>query len=172
MKNLFIIVVMLIASFGFGFKYNSFLNDKQKSPKKVTGIGGIFFKCNDPKQLREWYKNNLGINTNQYGAVFEWRQSDYKSKKGFSQWSPFSNKTKYFEPSTKDFMINYRVENLSWLVDQLKNNGVTILDTIETYDYGKFIHILDLENNKIELWEPNDIEYEKLGKQMSAITTK
>jgi predicted enzyme related to lactoylglutathione lyase len=69
-------------------------------------------------------------------------------------------------------MINYRVENLEKLVEQLRNNGVTITDKIETVDYGKFVHILDLEGNKIELWEPNDVEYEKLGKQMGSKTTK
>ena len=91
--------------------------------------------------------------------------------KGFTQWSPFSEKTKYFEPSTKDFMINYRVENLQGLLDQLKKDSVTIVDTMETVEYGKFIHILDMENNKVELWEPNDIEYE-LGKKMGSMTTK
>lgn len=85
---------------------------------------------------------------------------------------PFSEKTKYFEPSTKDFMINYRVEDLKTLVEELKKNGITVTDTIETASYGKFVHILDPENNKIELWEPNDIEYEKLGRQMKSKTTK
>jgi len=79
-----------------------------------------------------------------------------------TQWSPFSEKTKYFEPSTKEFMINYRVENLVELVEDLKKEGVTIIDTIETFDYGKFIHIMDIEGNKIELWEPIDVEYNKI----------
>ena len=140
--------------------------------KKVTGIGGIFFKCKDPKKVRDWYQTHLGLNTNQYGAVFEWRQGADTTKKGFTQWSPFGEKTKYFEPSTKDFMINYRVVNLETLVQQLKTERVTITDTIETFDYGKFIHILDIEGNKIELWEPYDVEYEKLGVKMGAKTTK
>ncbi|PZP50208.1 MAG: glyoxalase [Pseudopedobacter saltans] len=140
--------------------------------KKVTGIGGIFFKCQDPKKMREWYQKNLGLNTNQYGAVFEWHQGADSTKKGFTQWSPFDDKTKYFEPSSKDFMINYRVENIEALVDELKKNGVNVLDSIESYDYGKFVHVLDAENNKIELWEPNDIAYEKLGKEMGSETTK
>jgi predicted enzyme related to lactoylglutathione lyase len=104
--------------------------------------------------------------------VFEWRQAADSTKKGFSQWTPFKEKTKYFEPSTKEFMINYRVENLGTLVEELKKEGVTVTDTIETFDYGKFVHIMDMEGNKIELWEPNDIEYEKLGIQMGAKTTK
>ncbi|QEC70275.1 VOC family protein [Panacibacter ginsenosidivorans] len=147
-------------------------NNETQEKKKVTGIGGIFFKCKDPGKMREWYKTHLGLNTNQYGAVFEWRQGADTTKKGFTQWSPFKETTHYFEPSTKDFMINYRVENIELLVEDLKKNAVTVLDTIETYDYGKFVHILDIENNKIELWEPNDIVYEKMGKQMGAGTTK
>jgi predicted enzyme related to lactoylglutathione lyase len=145
---------------------------KRTTMKKVTGIGGIFFLCKDPENMKEWYKTNLGLNTNQYGAVFEWHQGADNTKKGFTNWSPFSETTKYFEPSAKEFMINYRVENLEALVEELKKNGVTVLDTIETYDYGKFVHILDAEGNKVELWEPNDIEYEKLGQQLGSDTTK
>lgn len=115
---------------------------------------------------------NLGLNTNQYGSVFEWYQGADSTKKGFTQWSPFKETTKYFEPSTKDFMINYRVENLEALVKELKKNNVTIVDTLQAYDYGKFIHILDLEGNNLELWEANDVEYEKMGKQMGSKTTK
>src|SRR4030095_16269566 len=99
-------------------------SNSQQQIKKVTGIGGIFFKSKDPKKMREWYAVNLGLNTNQYGAVFAWRQGTDTTKKGFTQWSVCSEKTKYFEPSTKDFMINYRVENLDALVDQLKKAGV------------------------------------------------
>ena len=94
------------------------------------------------------------------------------TQKGFTQWSPFNEKTKYFEPSTKDFMINYRVENIQALVAELKKNNVTVLDSIESYDYGKFVHILDIEGNKLELWEANDIEFEKLGIQIGCKTTK
>ena len=124
--------------------------------KKVTGIGGIFFKCKDPNQMNEWYKTHLGINTTQYGVSFEWRPLDEPNKKATTQWSTFSDTTKYFEPSTKEFMINYRVENLEQLMAELKASGVTILDEIATYEYGKFLHILDMEGNKVELWEPVD----------------
>ena len=122
--------------------------------KKVTGIGGIFFKCKDPKQQNEWYKTHLGIDTNDYGATFEWKDETDSTKNGQTQWSPFPEKTTYFEPSTKDFMINYRVADLEALVAELKKEGVTIVDAIATYDYGKFVHIMDPEGNKIELWEP------------------
>lgn len=140
--------------------------------KKVTGIGGIFFKCEDPAKMKAWYKTHLGLKTNDYGAVFEWRQADDSTKNGYTNWSPFDNSTKYFQPSSKDFMINYRVADLEALVEELRKEGVTIVDQMETYDYGKFVHIIDIEGNKIELWEPNDVEYEKLGKEMGSETTK
>ena len=163
-----------MATFALGFAFKSLLSNTRPEPplKKATGIGGIFFKCKDPKKVREWYQLHLGLNTNAYGAVFEWRQGADSTKKGFTQWSPFNERTKYFEPSTKEFMINYRVENLESLIDQLKKDSVTIVDKIETVEYGKLVHIMDIEGNKIELWEPNDIEFEKLGKKIGAETTK
>ena len=170
-----IFFALLATSFCFGFAFKSIITNNSKDNtkmKRVTGIGGIFFKCKDPKAINEWYQTHLGLNTNQYGAVFEWRQATDSTQRGFSQWSPFKEKTKYFEPSTKEFMINYRVDNLEALVEELKQEGVTVTDTIETVDYGKFVHIMDLEGNKIELWEPNDIEFEKLGVQMGSKTTK
>jgi predicted enzyme related to lactoylglutathione lyase len=129
---------------------------QDSTKKKVTGIGGIFFKCKEPNKMKEWYNKNLGLVTNEYGSMFEFRESDNPNKKGYLQWSPFSEKTKYFNPSEKDFMINYRVENLEELIEELRKSGITILDSIEIYEYGKFIHILDPEKNKIELWEPID----------------
>lgn len=124
--------------------------------KKVTGIGGIFFKCNDPDKMKEWYKTHLGLDTNEYGATFEWKEASDSTKNGSTQWSPFPETTKYFEPSAKDFMVNYRVADLEALVEELKKEGITIVDEIETYDYGKFVHIIDMEGNKIQLWEPKD----------------
>ena len=129
--------------------------------KRVTGIGGIFFKTKNPQQVKDWYKKHLGFDTDQYGTNFEWSQSDSPDKKGFTQWSPFKDDTTYFAPSDQDYMINYRVENIELLVEELKKEGVTILDEIETYDYGKFVHIQDVEGKKIELWEPNDEVYNK-----------
>lgn len=122
--------------------------------KKVKGIGGIFFKCKDPKQMKEWYKTHLGLDTNDYGATFDWKEAADSTKNGSTTWSPFAETSKYFEPSTKDYMINYIVSDLEALVEELKKDGVTIVDSLETYDYGKFVHILDLEGNKIQLWEP------------------
>jgi predicted enzyme related to lactoylglutathione lyase len=124
--------------------------------KKVTGIGGIFFKCKDTKKMSEWYKTHLDLDTNELGATFEWSEASDSAKKGSTQWSPFAETTKYFEPSTKDFMINYRVADLEALVEELKKEGVTIIDKIEDSDYGKFVHIIDMEGNKVQLWEPKD----------------
>ena len=175
MKSKSLIFLSLIVSFSFGFAVKSIITEKSsidKQLKRVSGIGGIFFKCKDPKQVREWYQKHLDLSTNQYGSVFEWYQGADSTKKGFTQWSPFNEKTDYFLPSTKEFMINYRVENLDALVLQLKKEGVTITDSIESYDYGKFVHIMDIEGNKIELWQPNDIVYEKMGNEMQYKTTK
>ena len=124
--------------------------------KKVTGIGGIFFKCQDPNKMKKWYNENLGLVTDEYGATFEFRNADKPEERNYLQWSPFAADTKYFAPSEKEFMINYRVENLVELVEVLKNDGVQIVDEIEEFEYGKFVHILDPEGNKIELWEPVD----------------
>ncbi len=123
---------------------------------RVTGIGGIFFKSKSAKEQRDWYSQHLGLVTNDYGSLFEFRDSANPEKKSYLQWSPFDEDTKYFEPSKREFMINYRVENMVELVEQLKSEGVTICDAIEEFDYGKFVHILDPEGNKIELWEPVD----------------
>ena len=174
MKTKIFFPLAFLTTFFLGFAFNSVISktSKDTANKKVTSIGGIFFKCKDPKAVREWYQKHLGFETNQYGAVFEWRHGADSSQKGFSQWSPFKETTKYFEPSTKEFMINYRVADLEALIAQLKKDGVTVTDSIQTFEYGKFVHIMDLEGNKIELWEPNDIEFEKLGEQMKAKTIK
>lgn len=124
--------------------------------KKVTGLGGIFFKCENPKDMNEWYAKNLGLATSDYGTTFEWQRADDPSKKGSTTWCTFPKDTKYFNPSDKPFMINYRVENIVALVDELKKENVTIIDEITDSEYGKFVHVLDLEGNILELWEPKD----------------
>ena len=151
-----------LVSFILGFQLKGKVIENQSSEGRVTGIGGIFFKCKILRtQSLVW--GEFRDKVNQYGAVFEWRQGLDSSQKGFTQWSPFNEKTKYFDPSTKEFMINFRVDNLDKLLHKLNQNHISILDTIEAFDYGKFLHIMDLEGNKSE-WEPNDIAYEKLGK--------
>lgn len=123
--------------------------------KRVTGIGGIFFKCNNPEAMKAWYKTHLGFDISPYGAKLEWQQPANTSEKGYTLWTPFPESTSYFAPSEKEFMINYRVEDIDALVAVLKEEGVTVLDDVMTYDdFGKFVHILDIEGNKIELWQP------------------
>ncbi|TDW96755.1 nuclear transport factor 2 family protein [Dinghuibacter silviterrae] len=128
---------------------------------RVTSIGGVFFKCREPEKLKEWYTRHLGLRTDAYGTSFAWRQWDGR-RKGFTAWSPFPPDTNYFAPSDKDFMFNYRVVHIESLVAQLREEGVVVLDEIEAYPYGKFVHILDPENNKIELWESDDEAYSKI----------
>jgi len=124
---------------------------------KVTGIGGIFFYSENPQETNEWYSKNLGIEINDWGSSsFESRNIDNPDKVNSLQWKLFKNGDEYFSPSKKNFMINYQVQNIEGLVSKLKEDGVTILDSIATYDYGKFVHIMDNEGNKIELWEPVD----------------
>lgn len=121
---------------------------------KVTGIGGIFFFSENPQETKQWYAKNLGFETNEYGSSFESRNVDRPEQVNTTQWCPFKSGSEYFAPSDKEFMINYRVQNIEGLVDKLKENGVIILDSIASYDYGKFVHIMDNDGNKIELWEP------------------
>lgn len=128
---------------------------KNKEPK-ITGVGGIFFKCEDPNKLREWYGKHFGLKTNQYGILFQTRAVEEPMEKQYLQWSSFSANTPYFQPSPKPFMINYRVQNLEKLLENLKKAGITICDEVESFEYGKFVHVMDPEGNKIELWEPVD----------------
>ncbi len=136
---------------------------EQDHQPKVTGIGGIFFFSDDPEKAKAWYAENLGLEVSQWGSSFEFRNAHRPEEINYLQWSPFKQGSEYFAPSTKGFMINYRVQNIERLVDQLKTNGVTILDSIESYDYGKFVHIMDAEGNKIELWEPVDSVFTAMG---------
>jgi predicted enzyme related to lactoylglutathione lyase len=132
---------------------------------KVTGIGGIFFTSSSPKKTKEWYRDNLGLSVDDYGSPFEFRNANKPDEINYLNWDVFQDSTDYFKPSKKEFVINYRVQNIEGLLRKLKNNGVTIVDEIATYDYGKFVHILDSEGNKIELWEPVDIVLTKMGRQ-------
>ncbi|MFC5047546.1 VOC family protein [Aquimarina hainanensis] len=133
------------------------------STPKVTGIGGIFFRSENPKKIREWYGEHLGLAVNNYGSSFEFRNANHPENINYLQWSPFDKKTEYFNPSKKEFMINYRVQNIEGLVAKLKEKGVIIVDEIEEFEYGKFVHIMDPEGNKIELWEPVDHVFTQMG---------
>lgn len=116
---------------------------------KVTGIGGIFFFSDNPQETKEWYAKNLGLETNEWGSTFESRDVNKPDEINYLQWSLFKKGSEYFSPSKKDFMINYRVQNIEGLVDKLKQNGVTILDSITSYDYEKFVHVMDAEGTRL-----------------------
>ncbi len=122
--------------------------------KRVTGLGGFFFKSTDPEASKEWYKKHLGLNTDEYGCTFKWK--DENGEDCTTQWSPFKADTDYFEPSKKEFMMNFRVENIVELKKLLEQEGVQIAGEIQEYVYGKFLWIMDNDGNKLELWEPID----------------
>ncbi len=125
--------------------------------KRVTGIGGIFFKTEDPETMKTWYRRHLGIVPEADGYVaFQWRDKDEPERIGYTVWSPFRGDTTYFAPSSASFMINYRVADLHGLLEQLRQEGVEVMDEVEESEFGRFGWILDPEGNKIELWEPPD----------------
>lgn len=130
--------------------------------KRVTGIGGIFFKAEDPKALQAWYEKHLGLPITPDGyIVFESKSREVPEH---TVWSAFPKDTQYYAPSTQPFMINYRVEDLDQLLVVLKEEEVQIVGEPETYEYGKFAWIMDPEGNKIELWEPNDAVFRAINK--------
>ena len=125
---------------------------------KVTGIGGIFFTCKDVAATKAWYEKHLGLPVDDYGCTF-WAGNGEKISQ---QWSPFKEETTYFDPKNQSYMINYRVDNLVLLYQQLKDNGVEIAGEIQEFDYGKFGWIIDIDGRKVELWEPaNEQLFEK-----------
>lgn len=121
--------------------------------KRVTGLGGIFFKSENPKELGEWYKKHLGVE-----GIFKWHEigNTEAAEPAQTVWNPFKKETKYFEPSEKQFMINYRVHDLEALLKVLETEGVKQVGAVEKHSYGKFAWVMDPEGNKIELWEPID----------------
>lgn len=122
--------------------------------QKVTGIGGIFFKSESPKALKDWYTKHLGLKIDDYGSTFWWK--DKNGNDCSTQWSPFDQATTYFEPSEKPFMQNFRVDNLDFLINELSKENIKTIGDVQVFDYGKFAYIMDIEQNKIELWEPID----------------
>ena len=168
-KSIYIILGLLLAFFA-GYNFNTILpketveiseklstNPPVDTNYKVSGIAGVFFLSHNPGKLKKWYHENLGLINGPYGSRYEWQElHGDTTRMGSLQWSPMSDKGNYFLPSGKDFMINYRVENLEKLVAKLKEDSVPLLDTLTIYPYGKFIHLMDIEGNKIELWEPKD----------------
>ena len=123
--------------------------------KRVTGIGGIFFKANDAPALRTWYKEHLGVDVQPWGgAAFEWTDENGKPVGGTTAWNIAPSTTNQFAPSTASFMVNYRVADLHGLVKALRDEGCNVLEKVEDTEYGKFAWVIDPEGNKVELWEP------------------
>ena len=121
--------------------------------KRVTGIGGIFFKAKDPAALGAWYRDRLGLDVTDWnGAIFHWGGEG--SEPGMTIWSPFAADTTYMAPSTASFMINFRVADLDALLAALKAEGCEVVDRTDTSEQGKFGWVIDPEGNKVELWEP------------------
>ena len=126
---------------------------------RVTGLGGVFFKSDDPKTLIEWYRKHLGIEPDSYGGVsFQWREKRRPQRIGYTVWSPFERSTDYFDPSELPYMFNFRVADLKSLLAQLRREGVHVIDKVEEFPFGKFGWIIDPEGRKIELWEPPDTD--------------
>ncbi|MBK7685673.1 MAG: VOC family protein [Rhodocyclaceae bacterium] len=123
--------------------------------KRVTGIGGIFFKSKDPKALAEWYKIHLGLKGEDWGGVaFKWASPENPAGTGSTIWRPFKADTTYFAPSNASFMINYRVDDLHALLAQLRSEGCDVDTKVDESEYGKFGWVNDPEGNKLELWQP------------------
>jgi len=123
--------------------------------KRVTGIGGVFFKSKDPKRLGEWYRTHLGMNVEDWGGVaFRWASPDNATGTGTTIWNPFNDDTTYFAPSKASFMINYRVDDLDGLLAALRSEGCDVDEKVEESEYGKFGWVMDPEGNRIELWQP------------------
>lgn len=123
--------------------------------KRVTGIGGIFFKARDPVALRAWYQKHLGIDVQVWGgAAFRWTDSEDNPIGGTTIWNVSDAGSDYYAPSTSSFMVNYRVADLAALLAALRKEGCHVLDKSDDSEYGKFGWVLDPEGNKVELWEP------------------
>ncbi len=120
----------------------------------VTGLGGVFFKSDDPEKTKAWYREHLGLNTVDFGAVFLWKEKDAPENVGYTVWGAFDGETEYFDPSPEPFMINYRVEDLEGMLKAMRAAGVQVAGEIKKEPNGKFAWVLDPEGRKIELWEP------------------
>jgi predicted enzyme related to lactoylglutathione lyase len=132
-----------------------FIPDLGGSMKRVTGIGGIFFKAKDAPALQAWYKRHLGIDVQEWGGTaFTWTDGEGKPVAGTTIWSIGSAQGDQFAPSTATFMVNYRVEDLHVLVKVLREEGCNVLEKIDDSEYGKFAWVIDPEGNKVELWQP------------------
>ncbi len=123
--------------------------------KRVTGIGGIFLKAQDPKALGAWYEKHLGVDVQDWGgAQFFFKDDESPREQGYTVWSLFKEDTTHFAPSTKPFMVNYRVADLHALLAALRAEGCEVDEKVQDDEYGKFGWVMDPEGNKVELWQP------------------
>jgi predicted enzyme related to lactoylglutathione lyase len=122
--------------------------------EKVTGIGGVFFKARDPDATREWYKRNLGIDAEKWGAKFEWRDKDAPDRVGSTAWTVMKQESTYFDPTTAQWMVNYRVKDLDAMLAQLRAAGAQVDDKVEDTEFGKFGWARDPDGVRFELWQP------------------
>jgi catechol 2,3-dioxygenase-like lactoylglutathione lyase family enzyme len=120
---------------------------------RITGLGGVFFKCADPERLYGWYETHLGLKRDAGGVNFQWRDKDTNAP-GRTVWALFKRDTTYFAPSAAPFMLNYRVDDLDALLTRLRAEGVQVDPKREDGEYGRFAWVMDPEGNRIELWEP------------------
>ena len=141
---------------------------KKDTLPRITGIGGVFFYSENPSATNTWYQKHLGLQTDPYGAVFEFRNSLRPEEINYLRWSPSTDPSNSGKANKESFMINYRVQNLEGLIRKLKSSGIPVMDTIAIYPYGKFIHVTDPDGRKIELWEPVD----SVLTQMGGVTNK
>lgn len=133
----------------------------QNKPR-ITSIGGVFIKSQDPKSLLQWYQQNFEIKGDDYGFSFAWKSNEHIKPDGHTLFSIFPESTDYFGQQQNSYMLNFRVHNLSELIETLRNNGVEVYKEIENYPYGSFAQIKDPEGRLIELWEPNDDAYAEM----------
>jgi len=129
---------------------------KSEKKGKVTGLGGFFITSENPDKTKKWFEENLGLPCDAYGHLFKWRHVDAPEKIGQTQFSVFEKDSDYLRPGTRDFMINFRVDNLRAIIEEFKRKGLQVVGEIEEYEYGKFGWVMDPDGNKIELWEPVD----------------
>ncbi len=132
-------------------------NAKVANMGRIVGIGGVFFKSSDPKALAKWYRETLGLEVADWGgAIFPLRDSKNAPKGAVQVWSPFKHDTDYFAPSSREFMINFEVDDLDAMCARLKAKGVEILKREDNDPNGRFAWIVDPDGTKIELWQPKD----------------
>ncbi len=132
------------------------------SKKKVTGIGGIIFKSENPEKTREWYAKHLGFQNDDHGTIFQWQNE--KGEKGHTVWSPMQRDSSHFDDGDKDYILNLRVDDLDNILEEMRAEGVEQIGETQVYDYGRFAYVRDPDGMKVELWEPNDQAFEEMAK--------